>query len=305
MNAEEPDDELEQLVDHRLVRREGVRLHYAAAGEGPPVLLLHGFPDFWYSWRKQIPALARAGFRAIAPDLRGYNLSDKPSGVGAYRIQELADDVVAIAEDAGGAVSLVGHDWGGIISWLVAAQRPDLVERVAILNAPHIDNYARALLNPRQLLKSWYVFFFQIPWLPETVMRAVGAGPAKGLFGKAAARPEMKISEATRRYEEAFGSAQSWHAPINYYRAALRSWRPWPVRREREVTQPVLVVWGLNDRALEPALADPGPWAPNAVVHRLEDAGHWVHIEQAARVNSLLLEFLGSGAGGSATPDAG
>jgi pimeloyl-ACP methyl ester carboxylesterase len=162
----------------------GIRLHYVEAGTGPLVLLLHGFPEFWGSWRHQIPALADAGFRVLAPDLRGYNLSSKPAGVESYRVAELVGDVVGLIRHAGEErATVVGHDWGGAIAWATAMRRGERIHRLIILNAPHPAAYLRELRRPGQLLRSWYVFFFQLPLLPECLVRARdyalgGDGPA-------------------------------------------------------------------------------------------------------------------------------
>src|SRR4051794_24743665 len=160
-------------LTHGFTAGAGPRLHYAGAGDGPPVVLLHGFPDFYYGWRHQIGPLAAAGFRVIAPDQRGYGESDKPEPVSAYALDTLADDVAGLFESTGrDRVSLVGHDWGGIVAWWVAIRHPERVERLAVLNAPHPISFQRYLRSsPRQLLKSWYTFYFQIPWLPETMFR--------------------------------------------------------------------------------------------------------------------------------------
>jgi pimeloyl-ACP methyl ester carboxylesterase len=150
----------------------GVRLHYVEAGTGPLVVLLHGFPEFWFSWRHQLPALANAGFRVVAVDQRGYNLSDKPRGLDAYRTSVLAQDVARVIERLGvDRASVVGHDWGGGIAWTFAMGYPERLDRLAILNAPHPGTFVRHLGSPRQLRKSWYLFFFQLPWLPEVLLR--------------------------------------------------------------------------------------------------------------------------------------
>src|SRR5687768_9879381 len=161
--------------DPRLERLEfdirGVRIHAVAAGpaDAPLVILLHGFPEFWYGWRHQIGPLAAVGLRVLAPDLRGYNLSSKPAGIAAYALDALADDVLGLADALGRRrFAVVGHDWGGALAWHLAGRDPERIERAAILNAPHpgtMRDYARA--HPSQMAKSWYVAFFQLPALPE------------------------------------------------------------------------------------------------------------------------------------------
>src|SRR5205814_3804374 len=150
-----------------------MKLNVIESGSGPLVVLLHGFPEFWYSWRKQIPALAEAGFHVVAPDMRGYNLSDKPHGVGAYRTHILARDVATlIARYGAQRAHVVGHDWGAVIAWTFAMAYPDGLDRLAVLNVPHPIVSIRALRSLAQLRRSWYVFFFQLPYLPELLGRA-------------------------------------------------------------------------------------------------------------------------------------
>ena len=150
-----------------------VRLHYVEAGDGPLVVLLHGFPEFWYGWRLQIAPLAAAGFRVVAPDLRGYNLSSKPDGIGAYGADQLAADVRGLIQERGAESALVvGHDWGGTVAWTLAMNHPEVVDRLAILNAAHPRKLNEGLRHPSQLRRSWYFFYFQLPGLPEHHVRA-------------------------------------------------------------------------------------------------------------------------------------
>jgi len=149
------------------------RLHYVEAGEGPLIVLLHGFPEFWYGWRLQIQPLAAAGFRVVAPDTRGYNLSSRPDGVAAYEVGKLADDIRGLILERGAeSALLVGHDWGGSIAWATAMNHPEVVDRLAILNAAHPRKLSEGLHHPGQLRKSWYFFFFAVPDLPEGVVHA-------------------------------------------------------------------------------------------------------------------------------------
>ncbi|HET6865036.1 MAG TPA: alpha/beta hydrolase [Solirubrobacteraceae bacterium] len=275
-----------------------VRLHYVEAGpgEGPPVVLLHGFPEFWYGWRHQIPALTEAGFRAIAPDMRGYNLSSKPAEVSAYALRRLAGDIRDLIRERGlQRACLVGHDWGAAVAWVLAMAHPDVVERLAILNAPHPRRMLEALRRPgRQLAKSWYMFFFQLPGLPE---RAVRAGDWRGLrYGfEQDARPGAFTPADIERYREAWSQPGAATATINYYRASMR--RP---RRAASgggggsfapVTAPTLVIWGEHDRYLSSSLAEPSrddvPGLERVV--RLPEASHWVQHDEPDRVSELLI----------------
>jgi pimeloyl-ACP methyl ester carboxylesterase len=264
-----------------------VRLFFAQSGPpgGPPVVLLHGFPEFSYGWRYQLPALAAAGMRAIAPDLRGYGRSPKPPAVRDYGISLLASDVVdLIRRECGGCAHVVGHDWGGIVAWWLAMHHPEAVDRLVILNAPHPAAYLRELRRtPSQVLRSWYVLFFQLPWLPEWSIRAFDFAMLRWLFrGKDAAR-----------YVEAFTDRRSLTAAINYYRAAFRAGPGAMVRGVRPVRAPTLVIWGGRDRYLVPQLADRlEQWVPNVRVVRLPRASHWVQHDEPGRVNQLLIDFL-------------
>ncbi|HEX8834414.1 MAG TPA: alpha/beta hydrolase, partial [Abditibacteriaceae bacterium] len=170
---------IEELVTHKYARLRGVTLHYIEAGSGPLVVLLHGFPEFWYAWRNQIPALVEAGYRVVAPDMRGYNLSSKPRSAHHYRIELLTRDVVELIGHLGeDRAHIVGHDWGGYVAWATAMRHPQAVNRLAILNAPHPATFLREVKKPEQLKKSSYQFFFQLPYLPE---RAIAADDFKML----------------------------------------------------------------------------------------------------------------------------
>ena len=281
---------------HRYADLGEVRLHYVEAGEGPLVLLLHGFPQFWYQWRHQVPALVEAGFRVVAPDMRGYNLSDKPLGVRAYRVELLARDMERLILACGEwTAALVGHDWGAIVAWIAAMRHPERVEKLAILNVPHPARFLDGLLSPMQLLRSSYVFFFQIPRLPEEVIRAGDFALLRSALGRDRVRPGSFTAEDIERYIEAIARPGALNATINYYRALLR--HPTGTRALlQRVEAPVLVIWGERDRFLSRRLAEPPPlWVPNLVsVTRLPDASHWVAEDRPLEVNSLLLDFLRS-----------
>jgi epoxide hydrolase 4 len=279
---------------HRYADLGDVRLHYVEAGEGPLVLLLHGFPQFWYQWRHQIPALVEAGFRVVAPDMRGYNLSDKPLGVRAYRVELLARDVERLILACGEQTAVVvGHDWGAIAAWIAAMRHPERVEKLAILNVPHPARSLDGLLSPMQLLRSSYVFFFQIPRLPEEVIRAGDFALLRSVFRSDPVQPEALTAEDIERYIEAIAQPGVLTASLNYYRALLRNPREMRALLQR-VEAPVLVIWGEKDRFLSRRLAEPPRlWVPNLIrVKRLPDASHWVAEDRPLEVNTLLLDFL-------------
>src|SRR5215470_18072052 len=201
----------------------GVRLHYVTQGEGKLVVLLHGFPEFWYSWRHQIPVLAQH-FKVVAPDMRGYNDSDKPAGVASYRLDLLRADVMDLVRAFGeDKAIIVGHDWGGGVAWTFAADYPQATERLIVLNCPHpgaLQKHLRS--NFRQLRRSWYMFFFQIPRVPEWGIRLNLHRFVERAFRGMAIRKEMFSDEDLRQYAEALKRPGALTAAINYYRAAFR-----------------------------------------------------------------------------------
>ncbi|HVC07914.1 MAG TPA: alpha/beta hydrolase [Solirubrobacterales bacterium] len=272
----------------------GIRLHYVESGQGPLVVLLHGFPEFWYSWRHQIPALAAAGYHVVAPDMRGYNLSDKPSGWRAYDGEHLAADIAALIRHSGvEKAHLVGHDWGAAVAYLTAMDHPDSVERLAILNVPHPARMLDGFRTVKQLRKSWYMFFFQIPYLPEKLLARDGFAFAKRSLR--ADSPESFTDADLERYAEAWSQPGAFTGMINYYRAALRQSPRKALDRMSPIDCPVLVIWGQRDRHLGSELADPGRrWAPKVRVERIPDATHWVQHDAAERVNELLTDFIGA-----------
>jgi pimeloyl-ACP methyl ester carboxylesterase len=286
-------ESLESLVSHRMVSVEpGVRLHVVEAGEGRPVVLLHGFPEFWYSWRKQILALAAAGHHVLAPDMRGYNLSDKPRGVHAYRLDRLAGDVARLLDafDAARAV-VVGHDWGALVAWWFAMLFPERIERLAILNVPHPLVALRGLRTPAQLRRSWYIFFFQLPWLPELSARATGYAFVRQALRGSLQRGSFSPADIDR-YVEAIARPGALTAGINYYRA-LGRYGPRFTRRLRRIDCPVLVIWGERDPYVGRELAEPPrEWVPNVRVERLPEVSHWVQNDAPEQVNALLIDFL-------------
>jgi pimeloyl-ACP methyl ester carboxylesterase len=278
---------------HRKATVNGIGLHFVEAGTGPLVVLLHGFPEFWYSWRHQIPALAGAGFRVLAPDLRGYNESDKRAGVSSYGLDKLTGDVLGLIRHAGAErATVVGHDWGGVIAWHVAMHHPEVVDKLVVLNAPHPAAYRRELARPAQLLKSWYVFFFQLPWLPERMLRAGGYAFLERTLRREAVRPGAFSSDDIWEYKRALAQPGALTAAINYYRAAFRHLRD-AGRDARPIAAPTLLIWGEQDRYLRSRLTEGlAPWVPDLRIERLAEASHWVQNDAPAEVNRLLVEFL-------------
>jgi epoxide hydrolase 4 len=278
-----------EIETHRRVVVNGVGLHLVESGEGPPVVLLHGFPEFWYSWRHQLPALAAAGYRAVAPDLRGYNESDKPPGVASYRSDKLVGDVAGLIESLGaGPAVVVGHDWGGVVAWLLVMRRPDLVRGLVVLNAPHPATFPQELSRVRQLFRSWYAFFFQLPWFPEAVLRFQDFA----VLGRALRHGPASSRQDVRRYKAALARTGALPAALNYYRAALWYHRD-DTRHLRPVRGPALVIWGDRDAYLNPHVLDGlAAWAPDARVLRLPHAGHAVQNDDPATVNQAILGFL-------------
>jgi pimeloyl-ACP methyl ester carboxylesterase len=271
----------------------GIALHYAEAGpaDGPPLVLLHGFPEFWAGWRHQIPALADAGFRVIAPDQRGYNLSDKPKGVEAYDLDRLADDVVGLADHFGIAkLKLVGHDWGASVAWWLATSKPERLERLAVINAPHPWIWRKAMRDdPEQRKKSWYVQMFRLPWLPEAMMRSRNwRGLSDGLVSSS--KPGTFGDDDFADYRVAWSRPGAVTAMVNWYRALLKKRMPEGLPR---IEMPVLLIWGLDDRfgsvsGAEASLALCG----DARKLFIDGATHWVQHEEPARINAALIDFL-------------
>jgi pimeloyl-ACP methyl ester carboxylesterase len=275
----------------------GVRLHYVEAGTGPLVLLLHGFPEFWYAWRWQIPALAAAGFHVLAPDLRGYNRSEKPAGIRSYRMEVLMEDIAGLIRHAGANKAVVvGHDWGGGIAWSLAMHQPHLLEKLIILNAPHPAMFFRHLRTWKQLRKSWYIFFFQLPLLPEFFLHAGKYYFLDRAFRSEPVRPGTFTEQDIARYKEALDQAGALTAALHYYRAAFR--RHWRKHRTSfpPIEAPTLLIWGEQDRYLDVRLTHGiDQWVPRLRIERLAEASHWVQSDAWEAVNLLMIDFLGEG----------
>jgi pimeloyl-ACP methyl ester carboxylesterase len=278
-----------------------MQMHFVAAGEGPVVVLLHGFPETHRSWDLQVPALVQAGFRVITPDLRGYGSTDRPRN--GYELQNLGRDIVALIHAVSKEpVSLVGHDWGGAVAWHVASRHPLELERLVVLNCPHPVRMLEALLSdPDQLRRSWYMFFFQLPMLPEWWLTKDEGANLVRLFRasfRSPRKPPPEILEASRKSLLEPGASR---AAIAYYRHALRSWfhplRMGKVRRSYpSIDAPVTLIWGQGDVALGERLIDGTErFARRLEVVRIPGAGHFVHQEEPDLVNEHLIERLRAG----------
>jgi pimeloyl-ACP methyl ester carboxylesterase len=283
----------ETALRHHRARLNGVHLHWVEAGPtaGKAVILLHGFPEFWYSWRHQIPALAAAGFRAVALDMRGYGDSSKPPRVSDYRIETLVADVAAVIDHFGGRAHLVGHDWGGIVAWYAWMWVGDRLDRLVVLNAPHPAAYLREVRKPRQALRSYYAFLFQLPWLPEAVIAADDFRLLRRLFREGPIRP-FSDGEIDA-YVRAFSGRGGLTGPINYYRAALRGGPTALERRVKPIDVPTLLLWGLRDRYLVPELTDGlEPQVRDLRVERHAAATHWLQHDEPDWVSERIIGFL-------------
>lgn len=284
-------------LSYRTVSANGLRFRVAEHGSGERLALcLHGFPELAFSWRHQLPVLGELGFRAWAPDLRGYGGTERPARMRDYAIENLLDDVAGLIAAAGcREVVLIGHDWGAVIAWLYAIRRPTAIERLVILNVPHPAVAERGIRRPRQLLRSWYVFFFQLPWLPERLLTAFGARMVRRVFRDMAVHKERFPDTVLDVYAEAAQQPGAAKAMIDYYRALLRGGG---ARRQAGLGYPILevptlMIWGLQDSALGPELTEgTDRYVSDLTLHRIEDASHWVQQDVPERVNALLSEWL-------------
>jgi pimeloyl-ACP methyl ester carboxylesterase len=275
----------------------GIRLHAVQAGpdDGSPVILLHGFPEFWYGWRGQIEPLAQAGFRVIAPDQRGYNLSDKPGGLAAYRLDVLAGDIVGLIDALGyKSATVVGHDWGGVVAWVIAVQHPEKLDRLVVLNAPYPPVFFRTLFrHPEQFVRSAYSYFFQIPGLPEAVLRNNDWELLVGGMQRTS-RPGAFSEEDFQYYREAWWRTNAMRSMLNWYRAFLR--RPFFLPLTPQIEMPVLLLWGARDFALGRELAEASvSLCKRGSLIFFENATHWLQHEETAQVNEMILDFLKAG----------
>jgi len=273
---------LEDKAEHRYANNNGVKIHYALYGSGPLVVFLHGFPDYWLTWRHQMLALAKS-FRAAALDMRGYNLSDKPKGVENYNINRLVDDAAAvIAAEGEKSAVIVGHDWGGATAWNIAMRRPELVGRLAILNMPHPYSLARELAtNPEQVKYSQYARNFMDPEFYKQISLERLGNWVRDPAAKA------KHLEAMQRSDP---QAMLHYYQANYPREPYRVWNSEPVH----VKMPTLLIHGLKDKALA-ATGLNGLWNwvdADLTITTIPGADHFVQQDAADLVSRTLLAWL-------------
>lgn len=290
--------QLERHLRFRSIKPGAAALFCVEAGpeDGPLVILLHGFPEFWYGWRQQILPLAQAGFRVLVPDQRGYHISDKPRKVREYTLDTLARDVVGLIDDADrDTAAVVGHDWGGAVAWAVAMLRPDRVSRVAILNAPHPVAFRQALLRSgAQRKASRYMLALQLRGLAERKLARDRYALLRGALRRTS-RPGTFTDEDLDFYLEAWSAPGALTGMLAWYRAVPFSWR---VKMGPRVSVPLLLLWGAQDRFLLPELVEASlAHCDQGRAEMFEKATHWLQHEEPERVNEMLLAFLAADQG--------
>lgn len=285
----------EVALHYEMIQTRGLCFEVATHGEGDRLaLLLHGFPESAHSYRYQIPLLTALGYRVWAPNLRGYGRSDKPRGRRAYTSEALTDDVTCLIDASGArSVTLIGHDWGGFVAWSYAMHGARPIERLVVLNCPHPVRFQEGLWDLAQLRRSAYMFFFQLPWLPERVIRQDDYARFSRLRHTFTAHPENFRLEDVAVMKAGARRAGALTSMLNYYRAI-----PWSVARERRrgvrtVRVPTLLIWGERDQALGKALSrGTERFATDLTVHYLPHASHWVQQDDPEGVNAALAAFL-------------
>ena len=282
---------LEGSWQHEYITTNGINLHYVTQGEGELMLMLHGFPEFWYSWRHQIPEFAK-DFKVVALDLRGYNESDKPSQQSAYVMNEFIKDIEGVIKGLGyDRCVLVGHNWGGAIAWSFAYAHSDMVERLIVLNLPHPAKFAEGFRTPQQLLRSAYIFFFQLPLLPELLLQASDYQPIESAFKGMAVNKSAFTQADIEAYKDAAAKRGALTATLNYYRNV---WQQGLLSHNWGILEvPTLMIWGEDDTALGKELTyGTEAYVRDFQIKYIPNCSHWVQQEQPQLVNQYMREFL-------------
>ena len=281
-------------IDFSFIETNGIRLHVAQAGplDGPAILLLHGFPEYWQGWRHQIDDLVGQGFRVIVPDQRGYNLSDKPQEISAYNLDTLTADAAGLLDALGHErVYVAGHDWGGVVAWWLAVTMPERIRKLAILNVAHPLVMMDALkFDWNRIRKSWYMFFYNTPNLPEAYLRG-NEWQALRIFLQGISRLGTFTEEDMAAYRKAWEQPGALTAMLNWYRAMFQA----PPKRpdSARVTVPTLLIWGSEDRVFDrEVMQDSLAQCDNGRLETIEGATHWVQHEETQKVNALLRDFF-------------
>jgi pimeloyl-ACP methyl ester carboxylesterase len=288
---------MSSTIRYETISANGLSFNVATAGSGDRLALcLHGFPESSYSFRHQMPLFERLGYRVWAPDLRGYGKTSRPLGVAEYAIERLEADVAGLIDRAGAReVVLVGHDWGGGIAWSFAAQALRRIDRLIVMNCPHPQCFEKGILRPRQLLRSWYMFFFQLPAIPEMYLGARHAERVGRAFRGMAIDKSKFPDDVLAVYRDLASEPGALTAMVNYYRAMFRGFSRLRARGFKEIRVPTLLIWGERDAALGKELTyDTGRYVTDLTIRYVPNVSHWVQQEAPEAVNLLIEEWLGA-----------
>ena len=277
------------------IQNENIMLETRVSGpeDGEVIILLHGFPECWNTWRHQIPQLADAGYRVYAPNLRGYGQSSKPDKVMDYHLECLITDVDAIRKESGrNKVHIVAHDWGGAIGWTYANKYSEHTASLSVLNMPHLQVFLNSVWGSlRQMLKSWYIVFFQLPWLPERFLSFNNFAFFKWIMKKSSAEGSYTDRDI-EILEEHWKTPGALTASINYYRAIFRK-QPRETRKESRVTSPTQILWGEQDIALSTSMAEKSlEYTEGGSLTTYPDGTHWLAHDKPDEVTNRVLEHL-------------
>jgi pimeloyl-ACP methyl ester carboxylesterase len=277
----------------------GIDIHYAESGSGELVIFLHGFPEFWYAWRKPLEDVG-SSCHAVAVDMRGYNLSSKPEGTKPYRASEVAKDIIALADHFGAKkFSVVGHDWGGVIAWRVASEYPERIDKLIVINAPHPAIMKRELRNnPRQRRASAYILFMRLPGASR-MLSAFDFKRLRPLLDRGVRNGYFDQSDVAA-YLRAWSRPGAMRASVAYYKAIdlFAELRSRSTANAHRIVVPTLVIWGERDRYLLPGNLDGlEQFVENLTIHRVPDASHWIVHEEPKLITTLIQDFLSESAG--------